>query len=60
MSVVSDDDLTTDAVPSPPRSDPENSTYINDVNIPKQKTSRKSKSSKENTKQIPNTGRYLT
>lgn len=58
MSVINDDDdLTTDAVPSAPRADPENDTEITEVYIPKPKTGRRARTSKTKTKQIPNTGR---
>lgn len=58
MSIVNDDDdLTTDAVPSAPRADPENNNE-NDVYVPKPKTGRRARTSKTKTKQIPNTGRW--
>lgn len=58
MSIVNDDDnLTTDAIPSAPRDDPENKNK-NRVHIPKVNTTRKAKTYTKS-KKIPNTGTWL-
>lgn len=57
MSTVGDDDLTTDAVPRPPRTDPENDNE--NVHFPKFKIGKKTKSaSQSKTKQVPHNGVY--
>lgn len=58
MSVLSDDGLVTDAVPSAPRSNPENNNESH-VYIPKPKIGKKPRTSQSKTKQIPNTGMQI-
>lgn len=58
MSIVSDEDLSTDALPSAPRSDPENENE-SPTYIPKPEFERRESTSQSKTTEIPHTGKVL-